>query len=595
MWQEHRDETQAGIDETAWEGYGVEYEPLRDAIKNWIDGHTKGLASDLVTALRENYKVTPAGAGATHNTILGANNNLQSALGALPGAAPAPASKPAAPKTGALESAPSGDSASEVASADDIAPVPTEETVLQAKRRPLDGPPPAIGHHPAAGSEIIRQLRRQADSFDQNLIRRQPAPAAPVTDAEQWDKDWTTHVAQQGYFADNIRPAGTPRQRYDILCPMYKAHGIARPMVYLATSITTAKFYGFSTEAHTDLAAALTTAEGTLKAKGYAAAPVTSVAALNARTTSEGTWSNHAAGKAVDIDPDANPRLKDKNERKIITAVTGTDIDKGGQGYDVMKGASDKFQADYNPAGLQRRITELKATEKVKETERDTAKAERDTLKGQRDTLKSELGELKQQLKTVPHGKKATADDAAKATALKSSIQQKDADLKQAEKEIKQKEADLKKKDAELKKATKDRELIEEQLTKYEATAKAISDLENTVQSLPDEIKLLDDQIAQSKQDEQDAKSAKNLTGVQAQQKLRAKLQQASTQKKAALKKKETQLNAKKKQRDADPLRQYAAGGFLNLSKDVVDAMTGAGLKWGGNWTDAKDFMHFEL
>jgi hypothetical protein len=42
-------------------------------------------------------------------------------------------------------------------------------------------------------------------------------------------------------------------------------------------------------------------------------------------------------------------------------------------------------------------------------------------------------------------------------------------------------------------------------------------------------------------------------------------------------------------------LRNYAAGGFLNLSKDVVNAMTGAGLKWGGDWKGAKDFMHFEL
>lgn len=81
---------------------------------------------------------------------------------------------------------------------------------------------------------------------------------------------------------------------------------------------------------------------------------------------------------------------------------------------------------------------------------------------------------------------------------------------------------------------------------------------------------------------------------MRAQQKLRATLQRSLTQKKATLKK-QRQLNAKKKQHDADPLRKYAAGGFLNLTKEVVDALTGAGLKWGGNWKGAKDFMHFEL
>jgi hypothetical protein len=366
-------------------------------------------------------------------------------------------------------------------------------------------------------------------------------------------------------------------------------------MVYMASSITTAKFYGFSTPAHNGLAAALTTAENTLKAKGYADAPVTSVWALNPRTTSTGAWSNHADGKAVDLDPDNNPHLVDQKERKIISLVSGTDIDQGSQGYDLMKGASEQFRANYNPAGLKQRIVELQAAEKNKETERDTAKSERDTLKAQHQQLKSDRSELQKQLKAVPHGKTATADDKAKAAELKTGIQQKDTAIVQTEKDTKQKEKDLKKKEAELKQATKDRELIENQLASYEATETAISNLENSVKSLPDEIKTLEDQIAQSKQDEQDARNVKNSDGVKAQQKLRSKLEQSLNKNKAELKKKQTQLDKKEKERDRDPLRHYAAGGILNLSKDVVEAMTGAGLKWGGNWEGAKDFMHFDL
>jgi hypothetical protein len=366
-------------------------------------------------------------------------------------------------------------------------------------------------------------------------------------------------------------------------------------MVYMATSVTDAKFYSFSTPAHAGLATALAAAEATLKSKGYADSPVKSVWALNARTTTTGAWSNHADGKAVDMDPNSNPHLIDPKERKVISAVTGTDIDASGQGYDVMKGASDKFKAGYNPAGMQARIVELKTNEKNKETERDTSKTELDALKAQHDQIKSEQAGLKQQLKTVPHGKAATADDAAKMNELKANIAQKDVDLKKADQDIKQKQVEVKKKEAELKEITKQRELVEKQLTKYEATEKAISDLENSVSSLPDEIKSLDDQIAQSAQDEHDAREANNPAAAQAEQKLRAKLQQASTKKKAELKKSQTHLTAKKKQRDADPLRGYASGGVVNLSKDVVDALTGAGLKWGGNWEGAKDFMHFDL
>ncbi len=428
------------------------------------------------------------------------------------------------------------------------------------------------------------------------ILQRQGAPApAALTDTQQWDQDWTRYPGQQHYFAGNDRPAGTSRHRYDVLCPLYKAHGIPRPMVYMATSITTARFYNFSTPAHNDLATALAAAEGTLKGKGYAAAPVKKVWSLNPRTTSAGGWSNHADGKAVDIDPDENPHLVSKKERKIISLVSGTDMEAGGQSYDVLRGASEKFRADYNLAGLQSRLTRLKADETEKETERNMAKSERDTLKGQMAMLKSERDELRKKLRAVPSGKKATPDDVAKAAELRVSIKQMDSDIGQVQKEIKQKERDLKRKEAQLKEAAKDRDLIEKQLTEYQTMEQAISDLENAIIGLPQEIKSIEDRITQSKQEEQKERDAKNPAGVRAHQMLRAKLQQALTEKKSALKKKEKQLDAKKKQREADPLRKYAAGGFLNLSKDVVEAMTGAGLKWGGSWAGAKDFMHFEL
>jgi hypothetical protein len=517
------------LDESAWAGYGVEYEPLREFIKNWITTNTKGLDASLVKTLRDNYKVVEAGAGATHNKIMGVHDNLKGALSVLP--------------------------------------------VAPATKSPTSAP--------------VQPLR---------AVQRQPtAPAAPLTDEQQWEQDWTSHPGQHGYFAGSGRPPGTDHERYLKLAPLYKAHGIPRPILYMASSITTATFYTFSTPAHNDLAKKLKDAETALKAKGHATAPVVSVWALNARTTSAGGWSNHADGKAVDIDPDSNPHLIDKKQRKVISLVTGSDIEAASPGYDALKGASNKFKADYNAAGLARRITELQAVESTKKTELDTAKSELDTLNGQRDALKAERGTKAKELRAVPTGKKATPDDVAKATELKTRLTQIDTNLGSLKTEIKTKTAEIKTRTKALKDATDDRVLLENQLKSYEATDKAIADLQASVKSLPDDIKTLDDRINQTRIDEQDALKAKNPKGAKAQQTLRGTLQQTQKTKKAELKKKEAQLKVKEKQRDDDPLRGYAAGGFLNLPKDVVEAMTGAGLKWGGNWAGAKDFMHFEL
>jgi hypothetical protein len=73
---------------------------------------------------------------------------------------------------------------------------------------------------------------------------------------------------------------------------------------------------------------------------------------------------------------------------------------------------------------------------------------------------------------------------------------------------------------------------------------------------------------------------------------------------KALLKKDQAQLvKAEKKktileeQKNENALRNYAKDGFVNLKKDVVDAMESAGLFWGGNWgsPNSKDFMHFQV
>src|SRR5262249_31593051 len=144
--------------------------------------------------------------------------------------------------------------------------------------------------------------------------------------------------------------------------------------------------------------------------------------------------------------------------------------------------------------------------------------------------------------------------------------------------DIAAKEKELKKKEAALKKATEDRTTLERHLAAFEASDKAVADLETAIKPLPAEIKGLEDGIAQSKLDEADAKKDKNSAGVKAQQQLRATLQKSLNAKKAELKKNQKKLDDKNKERGRDSLRKYGAQGFVNLSKDFVEAMQGAGL-----------------
>lgn len=355
------------------------------------------------------------------------------------------------------------------------------------------------GGRDAKTSEASALLRLQSQAGNravQAALQRQgPATPAPG-DARQWDQDWAFFPRLQRYFKGSGRPAGDPRERYDVLAPLYKAHGIARPMAYLDAFITTAKFYGFSTPAHADLAAALAKAEAILRQKGVEEAPVKKVWALNARTTSSGRWSNHADGRAVDIDPAGNPHITSRKERRLISLMTGTDFDAGDQGYDAMKSASGAFTAAYNPAGMRERIRELAAVENQKREGSEAAAAEKQLLLDER--------------------KRLVSPGVGLAKVLQAAIRNQTADVRKAR--------------SDLKKAMEDRIAVERQLTAYEAVDGAVA------------------------------------SGVK-----------------------------KKRKRKTDPLRSYAATGILNLSKEVVEAMGEAGLKWGGNWKGPKDFMHFEL
>jgi hypothetical protein len=158
------------------------------------------------------------------------------------------------------------------------------------------------------------------------------------------------------------------------------------------------------------------------------------------------------------MDPDTNPHFLDKSHRKVITLLTGSDIEQANPGaaqgldsYDALKASSDKFKSDYNAAGMTKRIEELKAEE--------TKLAEQEA-------------EIKKELGAVPTGKKATAEDRKKA------------------KEI---QARLKKKTDEVKGATKNRTVLEKELKRFQGLDTAVDTSTASVGTLKADIATLED------------------------------------------------------------------------------------------------------
>ena len=319
-------------------------------------------------------------------------------------------------------------------------------------------------------------------------VQRSPLPVQRVDppganpDLAQWTSDWTDpqFAGARKYFNETSRPTGTPEDRYKIMCPLYKARGIARPLEYLKNSISpSTTFFGHSTPAHTGMQAMLAAAEKALRAlkddKGnprFTSSPFRQLPwALNVRTTSKNTWSNHADGRAIDLDPDTNPHLDNKEHRAVITEMTGFDIearnpgDTGGAAgfgfdvYDSVKMASNRFSAVYNEAGLTSRSAALTA--------------DKAALVGQRDAMNVSATGLKAQRQKITKDRDA-ALKLTKVAAERATIKQQAVlDLKEIDKQ----QADLKKqlgrKATEIKSMTERADRIAAELKKFTREQKA--------------------------------------------------------------------------------------------------------------------------
>lgn len=165
--------------------------------------------------------------------------------------------------------------------------------------------------------------------------------------------EWNSNTSIHGHFDRNFD--GDPHRSYLNLKRLYQAKGIADPASYFNTNIVSITFFNRTTSGHRNLQTALNTAQTNLTAAGHTF------------TLDRGTWSfvprtfnaninrlsNHALGKAIDINPANNPHITSADEILVIDAVCSTILTDGllrEANPNVLINASIHFQQTFNDA-----------------------------------------------------------------------------------------------------------------------------------------------------------------------------------------------------------------------------------------------------
>jgi hypothetical protein len=444
---------------------------------------------------------------------------------------------------------------------------------------------------PAPPHELLRLQASAGNAAVVRLLRdAAPAAEAPAAGgAAQLEADWDNpaYAASKSRFAGGDRPAGTPKERYLALAPLYKAKGIDRPLKWAHENITSVTFFGSTTPAHKDLKSALEAAEKDLRDNGVTKKPFESCWAFNPRTTSKGGWSNHADGRAIDIDASTNPHFTDLRQKKVINALTGMDITAenpgaamGKNAYEALEEMNKRFQDRFTPEGIEQRIAELEADEAA---------------------LAAEAADLKEQIKALPKAKRGRLTDeerkAAKEVARQSKELTKALEAKQAQvKKAQERQGLLGEEKARFEKvdtaANVQRWKIAELITEIYEIEKEIDKLEAQIDADEAALRDHDDDFGDPKVLTREAKKLK----AEADKALRGKIRKSEL----AIAKHRKSIRAKNAaiadaEGKIDPLHRWGQEGFMDLKAELVTALKKAGLSWGGEWAGSKDLMHFEV
>jgi hypothetical protein len=158
--------------------------------------------------------------------------------------------------------------------------------------------------------------------------------------------EWQIHPTIHVHFAGK-----SPEERfaeYVKIRPLYQqSMGINNPAQWIAKNIITLTFFGRRTPCHCDLRKPLADAENALRKQAFNPA-IDSFWGFVPRTMrTRNKLSNHALGRAIDINFRTNPHIYKNEDILVIRETTGMDLGRK-QMHDAMRRASQRFQQIFN-------------------------------------------------------------------------------------------------------------------------------------------------------------------------------------------------------------------------------------------------------
>jgi hypothetical protein len=136
------------------------------------------------------------------------------------------------------------------------------------------------------------------------------------------------------------------------MAPLYAHRGVADAADYLDRNIVTLSFFNQRGQGHRDFIPIFARVEAAIGAAGPTPALVgralecTNVRPIRGTTTS---LSNHALGRAIDLNPGTNPLITERADFLVIEAVTGVNIHPLSDPAELLR-LSQAFRDGFNDA-----------------------------------------------------------------------------------------------------------------------------------------------------------------------------------------------------------------------------------------------------
>jgi len=167
-------------------------------------------------------------------------------------------------------------------------------------------------------------------------------------------QEWNSNPGIHAHFDRNFD--GDPHHSYLNLKRLYNKKGIQNPAAYFTSNIVPITFFNRNSPGHRDLKIALANAQASLSVNGISYT-LASAWSFVPRTfnTDINKLSNHALGKAIDINPATNPHILSSAEFLVINAVCRSILPNGLQAEsnpDIIRRASQYFKQNYSDAWI---------------------------------------------------------------------------------------------------------------------------------------------------------------------------------------------------------------------------------------------------